>query len=151
MPTRRVLLIWLVIGSLQMVGIVALLYWRYVPTAEPTAAATIVTQSGVEVWSVKFYGDVDSFVARSADLPSRPAGYDYELWALPYGGPPMSLGLLPSAGTFRYPLTSLQKQALVDSRDLAVTVEPPGGSSRSDHPTGVWILTAPLRSTPGAK
>jgi anti-sigma-K factor RskA len=130
-----------------MVGVVALLYWRYVPTAQPTAAATLVTQSGVTVWSVKFYSDVDSFVAQSADLPSRPEGYDYELWALPSGGPPESLGLLPSAGTFRYPLTSQQKEALAGSRDLAVTVEPSGGS-QTGRPTGVWILMAPLESTP---
>ena len=44
---------------------------------------------------------------RAGAQATRPAGHDYELWALPQGGKPVSLGLLPYAqASLLRPLTA---------------------------------------------
>jgi len=54
-----------------------------------------------------------------------------ELWAIPPGGAPRSLGIISPSGT-----TVVRRQeALVGTDTLAVTLEPPGGSP-SGKPTG---------------
>jgi anti-sigma-K factor RskA len=85
-------------------------------------------------------------VVQAAKLPARPAGRDYELWALPKGGNPVSLGILPAEGTSTRALTAVQKAALGASIQLAVSIEPPGGSP-TGQPTGAVVFTAPLRTS----
>ena len=79
------------------------------------------------------------------DDPARPAGHDYELWALPKGAAPVSLGILPAAGASSRTLTSMQKQALALSSQVAVSIEPLGGSS-TGQPTGAIVYLAPLHA-----
>jgi len=67
------------------------------------------------------------------------SGKDYELWALPKGGNPVSLGLLPGGGTLERKLTEPQRLALVAAEKVAVSVEPAGGSP-TGLPTGPIII-----------
>jgi anti-sigma-K factor RskA len=85
-------------------------------------------------------------VVHAAKLPARPAGRDYELWALPKNGNPVSLGVLPTEGTSTRALTVIQKAALASSSQLAVSIEPPGGSPTA-QPTGDIVFVAPLRAS----
>ena len=55
-----------------------------------------------------------------------------ELWMLPDGQPPRSLGVLPAGGIARVPLVGPSDAALADIPALAVSLEPAGGS-----PTGL--------------
>jgi anti-sigma-K factor RskA len=83
---------------------------------------------------------------RNGALPARQGGrdYDYELWALPAGAPPVSLGVLPATGgASRHALSSRQLDALAASMQVAVSIEPAGGSP-TGQPTGPVVLTAPL-------
>jgi anti-sigma-K factor RskA len=68
-------------------------------------------------------------------------GKAYELWALPKGGAPVSLGLLPSGGTYERTLSAAQRAALAAADKVAVSVEPPGGSP-TGSPTGPVIIVA---------
>ncbi len=64
----------------------------------------------------------------------------FELWALPRDGkPPVSLGLLPRAGNAAYPLSNAQGAAVLAAGNLAVSVEPAGGSP-TGAPTGPVIM-----------
>jgi anti-sigma-K factor RskA len=127
-------------------GLAGLLYWRSLPAVRATAVATISAKSGDEMWQVKVFGTTNRLVVQAAKLPARPAGHDYELWALPKGGNPVSLGVLPAEGTSNRALTAIQKAALASSSQVAVSIEPPGGSP-TGQPTGDVVFVAPLQAS----
>ena len=126
-------------------GLAGLLYWRSHQTVRATVVATISAKSGEHIWELEVFGNADRLVAHAARLPARPAGSDYELWALPKGKAPVSLGVLPSEGATSRTLTAIQKQALASSSQVAVSIEPLGGSP-TGQPTGDVIYVAPLRT-----
>jgi len=71
---------------------------------------------------------------------SVPAQRALELWALPQGKDPLSLGLLSASGTARIPLASSAGVVLQGTPALAVSLEPPGGSP-TGKPTGPVLYT----------
>lgn len=100
------------------------------------------------MWRVEIYapaGGAGRIMVRAGELPPRPAGRDYELWALPAGGTPVSLGVLPTTGVLRRDLSQEQQRALARSPQVAVSIEPTGGS-RTGQPTGAIVFVAPLRA-----
>jgi len=127
-------------------GLAGLLYWRSLPSVRPTATSTIAAKSGGEIWQVEVFGTTNRLVVHAAKLPAHPAGRDYELWALPKKGNPVSLGVLPTEGTSTRALTAIQKAALASSSRVAVSIEPPGGSP-TGQPTGDIVFVAPLRAS----
>ena len=127
-------------------GLAGLLYWRTLPGGRVTAAATISAKSGEPLWKVEVFGTTNRLVVHVAKLPTPPTGRDYELWALPAGGNPVSLGVLPAEGTSTHALSAAQKAALAASMQLAVSIEPPGGSP-TGQPTGDVVFVAPLRAS----
>lgn len=142
---RRIRSFGLAASVVLVVGVAALLYWRSVPSIQATAVATISAKTGEHLWDLQVFGNADRLVARVAKLPARPAGSDYELWALPKGAAPVSLGVLPAAGASSRTLTVMQKQALALSAQVAVSIEPLGGSP-TGQPTGDVLYVAPLRT-----
>jgi anti-sigma-K factor RskA len=142
---RRIRSFALAASVVLVVGVAALLYWRSVPVIRATVVATISAKSGEHLWELEVFGNADRLVARAAKLPTRPAGSDYELWALPKGAAPVSLGVLPAAGASTRALTVMQKQALALSSQVAVSIEPLGGSP-TGQPTGAILYVAPLRT-----
>lgn len=62
-------------------------------------------------------------------------GRVFELWALPQAGAPRALGVIPAGGIVRVPLINPVDESLSDILTLAVSVEPPGGST-TGQPTG---------------
>jgi anti-sigma-K factor RskA len=71
------------------------------------------------------------------------AGKSYELWALPRGGAPVSLGLLPATGRAERTLSEPQRAALLAADKVAVSVEPTGGSP-TGSPTGPIVIVSPV-------
>jgi anti-sigma-K factor RskA len=69
----------------------------------------------------------------------------YELWALPRGGSPVSLGLLPTAGKLERTLTPSQRAAFLTADKLAVSIEPAGGSP-TGSPTGPVVIVTNIHS-----
>jgi len=68
------------------------------------------------------------------------AGRSYELWALPEGAAPSSLGVIPQGGVAGLPLAGPARALLDRVPTLAVSVEPAGGSP-TGQPTGPVIYT----------
>ena len=66
-----------------------------------------------------------------------------ELWAIPAGGKPISLGLVPSAGKGRIELSKEQQALLTAPLTLAVSLEPQGGSP-TGQPTGPVLYQGAL-------
>jgi len=125
-------------------GLAALLYWRSQQPGRVSEIATIAAPSGEALWQVEIYRTTGRLIVHTTHLPSRPTDRDYELWALPTGGTPVSLGVLPGGGTFQRNLSATQQQALAHTAKVAVTLEPLGGSP-TGQPTSTPIFIASLR------
>jgi anti-sigma-K factor RskA len=120
----------------------------YGPSAHaprPDQLAVIDNGAGAVQWQVEVYAQRARLVVRSPVLASKPADRDYELWALPAGAPAVSLGVMPVRGEFATRLSPGQRRALAQSAQVAVSVEPLGGSP-TGHATGPVIFVAPLRN-----
>ena len=144
-PRRRPVRTFAIAASVLLVaGLSVLLYWRSVEPGKISAMATISAPTGTPVWQVEVYRTSGRLIVHTGQLPARPAEHDFELWALPAGGAPVSLGVLPVAGTTQRTLTAVQQQALANTTQIAVTVEQLGGSP-TGQPTTTPIFVAPLR------
>jgi anti-sigma-K factor RskA len=137
---------WAIAASLLLVvGLSAVLYWRSTEPGRLTAVAMIASPAGAQLWEVDVYRDSGRLILHTGQVPAHAADRDFELWALPAGGKPVSLGLMPSGGTAQRNLTDVQKQALANSAQVAITVEQLGGSP-SGQPTSTPVYVAPLRT-----
>jgi anti-sigma-K factor RskA len=70
-------------------------------------------------------------------------GKALELWMLPTGAPPRSLGLIPATGIARVPLREPSDAALANIPALAVSLEPATGSP-TGLPTGPVLYSGPI-------
>lgn len=137
-------------ASLLLIAVLGtLLYWRTPAPQRAAEVATIAAPSGALMWQVEIYGAPGTpahLSLRASTLAAAPAGRDYELWALPKGGAPVSLGLLPyHQNAAQRALSLAQRQALANAAQVAVSVEPAGGSP-TGQPTGPVVFVAPLRN-----
>ncbi len=95
-------------------------------------------------WRVEVLGDNQEVSLHVHKVHDLPPGKAHELWALPAdGGAPVSLGLMPHTGDHHRVLTASQRSALGKSKQIAVSLEPEGGSP-TGAPTGPVLLVAPL-------
>ncbi|MFL6606040.1 MAG: anti-sigma factor domain-containing protein [Steroidobacteraceae bacterium] len=144
-PRRRTARALAIAASVLLVaGLSALLYWRSFGPGKLVEVATISTPTGLQMWEVDVYSG--RLIVHTGQLPPHPTDRDFELWALPAGGKPVSLGLLPTTGTAQRTLTTVQQQALANASLVAVTVEPLGGSP-TGQPTSTPVFVAPLRAS----
>jgi anti-sigma-K factor RskA len=104
--------------------------------------AEIVDQQQGTLWNIEAPRKRDELrVVAAADLKLDPARA-YELWALPGEGvAPVSLGLMPKSGRDTLELNDAQRVALSRSRQIAISLEPPGGSP-TGAPTGPVLYVA---------
>ncbi len=130
---------------LLIAGLSALLYWRSTGPGKLSEVATIATPAGTQLWEVDVYSASGRLIMHTSQVPAHPADRDFELWALPAGGKPVSLGVMPQGGTTQHSLTTVQKQALANSAQVAITVEQMGGSP-TGQPTTTPIFVVPLRT-----
>jgi anti-sigma-K factor RskA len=112
----------------------------------PTAIAVLAPQGQPAIWNVETFperGRIRIVVAGA--VPAQP-GKSYELWALPEGQAPVSLGLMPSRDETRR-LGAAQLAALAASKQIAVSLEPPGGSP-TGAPTGPVLYVGAIAPRP---
>ena len=92
------------------------------PDAKPALIATVMR--GDRTMTVKVVG-----------AAVVPAGKSLELWMLPAGSAPKSLGVIPDSGVSRVALPAPPDVSLANVPALAVSLEPAGGSP-TGAPTG---------------
>jgi len=120
------------------------LYFSQQPSVERPAYVSVVTDAATgPVWLLQAFTEARALRVTTVNPRPAPAGSSYELWMLPDGGNPVSLGLLPEMGAAQLGLNAAQLGVLTRTMTLAVSVEPAGGSP-TGLPTGPVILTAPL-------
>ena len=81
-----------------------------------------------------------SQVVMLAQTPSAGADKDYELWVLPRGKSPVSLGVLKAEERIERPIDAMRASLIQPGTTLAVSLEPAGGSP-SGAPTGPVLYT----------
>ncbi|MCG8381920.1 MAG: anti-sigma factor [Gammaproteobacteria bacterium] len=93
--------------------------------------AVIQNQTAQPLWTIKLDEQGGYLVLRPENI-EKPTDKDYELWLLKSGTQPVSAGVLPvSQGEIQVRLSPSQLQQLMAGQQIAVSLEPPGGS-----PTG---------------
>jgi anti-sigma-K factor RskA len=115
------------------------------PQPQLQTLAVLGTDTAHPLWEVERPSSLAQLTVRVVGTVQRLPGKDYELWALPHGGQPVSLGVLPPTGTFTHPLTDAQRTALRAADKVAVSVEPTGGSP-TGSPTGAIIIVAGVQA-----
>lgn len=110
-----------------------------------TQKAFIEENAETIYWRIELLGnnqEISMHVHKAHDLPP---GKAFELWALAANGTPVSLGLMPVSGDGRHALSAAQRTALSGAKQLAVSLEPAGGS-KTGLPTGPVLHVAPLQA-----
>ena len=125
------------------VGVALLVGVLYPRDPGVTYNATLLNASQQPALRVQAVGDhlqIEA-LALAAVEPAR----DLELWAVPSGGKPISLGLVPANGKGRIQLSTAQQALLNKPLTLAVSLEPRGGSP-TGQPTGPVLYQGQLAS-----
>lgn len=123
----------------------AILWWTMLGRVD--VVTIIANEQQVQLWRIE--ADSDRDVLRVAALPglAQDAAHAYELWALPTrGGAPVSLGLMPQTGRGALQLNDAQRSALAAAQQVAISLEPVGGSP-TGAPTGPVLFIAAITRT----
>jgi anti-sigma-K factor RskA len=111
------------------------------PRLASTARGYLQADAQTIYWRVEVLGDYEEISLHVQQVHDLPPGKSHELWALPEGGTPVSLGLLPHSGDEQRVLTATQRDALARSKQIAVSLEPEGGS-KTGAPDQVLLVGA---------
>jgi anti-sigma-K factor RskA len=118
------------------------------PLAGPPAAATpMVAMLGNDQKQMKVVASWDPasrqlVLAVPGDMPADPA-HAHQLWVIPSGGKPTSLGTMPSSNKMHMQLADALARLLQQGATIAISVEPPGGSP-TGAPTGPVVVSGSL-------
>ena len=122
-----------------------------------TAPAPVVIQKPAQAPLVAMLGDSDKqmkvvaswdpvgrqlVLAVAGDMPPDPA-HAHELWVIPAGGKPKSLGTMPSSKQMHMKLADALADLLQQGATIAISAEPPGGSP-TGQPTGPVLVSGSL-------
>ncbi len=125
------------------VAAVALALVTVVPRPEPVAQPIVVVLAGPDAKPAliaTMARDGRVMTVKTVDATPVPPGRSLELWMLPDGAAPRSLGVLPGSGLGRITLPGSPDQALAGVPALAVSLEQEGGSP-SGAPQGPILYT----------
>jgi anti-sigma-K factor RskA len=128
---------------------VALLLGRLTIWSPPSfqQLAALAEANASPLWEVQRTADFGQISIRTIGNVVLEADRNYELWILPGGDQnPVSLGLLPRSGVLLRELTEAQRTLLAAAAQVAVSIEPAGGSP-TGLPTGPVVIVAPIVRT----
>ena len=118
---------------------------RPAPQTEPGKLVAVLSNAQAEpVLLARFDGSSGRLRLASIGSFKAAPGKDHELWALPEGSAPVSLGVMSQQGEVELVLDARRLAELQRSGALAVSLEPSGGSP-TGAPTGPVLLTGKLR------
>lgn len=146
---------WLGIGASAMAIALLVVVSLPRPTPAPTVvnagymAATIQQDNGSTGWTAT----MDLQHARMVVVPATPVAFAQdrapELWLIPAGGKPISVGMIARDKPTTLPLDPGLLAQLGPTAALAVSVEPVGGSP-TGQPTGAVIAKGAIGAAPDA-
>ncbi|MHB1677435.1 MAG: anti-sigma factor [Sulfuriferula sp.] len=110
-------------------------------TAAPDYIAVIADTHAKPTWLLSSRDNTLSIKSLTPRMLS--ADRSLELWLLPDGGKPVSLGLMPLKGNKTAMLSNAVAKLMASSHTVAVSLEPAGGSP-TGQPTGPILYQAPM-------
>jgi anti-sigma-K factor RskA len=111
--------------------------------AGPPLVAVLAGQDGKPALIASARRDDRFLLVRAVAVAPLAPGRVLELWMLPQGQPPRSLGVIPAGALVRVPLAAPSDAALANIPALAVSLEPAGGSP-TGLPTGPVLYSGPI-------
>lgn len=127
---------WSLVATAAVLVMAVMLIQQPGPGKVPMLSGAIVQPDVKDpLWLVSEAGYDNRLRLRPVAATAAQAGKDYELWIVPDGGQPLSLGVMPVNGIYQVTLTDAARKALSTSRTLAISLEPKGGSP-TGAPTG---------------
>lgn len=152
-PLNRRVGIWQFATGASMAAALALAFAQFglerEPAAGPPAAApapvlvaSLTSETGPTALAATYLPDSRALIVAPGRLTDQ-AGRARELWIIPEGQQPISLGLVTTATSGRRPVPPALAAQFAAGATLAVTDEPQGGSP-SGQPTGPIIAAGSL-------
>jgi anti-sigma-K factor RskA len=106
-----------------------------------TSIAQLTGKSGESLLVAQYDPRVGRLRVRTANVPT--SALEPELWVIPVGGAPHSLGRIPKTGSSELTLDPATRALLRSGSVLAMTLEPADGK-RHGAPSGAILGAAPL-------
>jgi anti-sigma-K factor RskA len=114
-------------------------------TADGGVVLVLTDEQSKTAWLVSRQSLDAPLKAQALTVPVMTVAQAYELWLIPPGGEPLSLGLLnEQGGTLIQPSPTLSR-LVQPGVTMAVSIEPPGGSP-TGAPTGPVVYTGSILS-----
>ncbi|QFS60916.1 hypothetical protein GAY20_11915 [Pantoea dispersa] len=135
-PARRTLP-WLAAACVAL-GLALTAYWLREPVMTPLAVLTDAQHS--QQWVVSASRRQDVISLAPLQVSAVRADQSLELWLIPHGRAPVSLGLVTGSAPQQYPI---EKQQSLVKATLAISLEPHGGSP-TGRPTGPVLYSVNL-------
>lgn len=138
--------VWRALTAVGFVATLALGVLQLARPPAPAAAPIVVVLAGSDAKPALIASAArnDRFLTVKAVGSAAPApGRVFELWALPQGGAPKSLGVIPPGAIVHMPLAAPADESLTNIPSLAVSLEPPGGSP-TGAPTGPVLYSGSI-------
>lgn len=117
------------------------------PLAPPPQQAPFVaalTKDGAAPGFLVRFDPRSNQLAVEVTAGATPDGKDRELWIIPAGQKPISLGVMAKSGTSNVPVNAQLRARFKAGATLAISLEPSGGSP-TGQPTGPVIASGKLR------
>jgi anti-sigma-K factor RskA len=131
-------------ATLAALSIAALTYVQILPAPRAPMMATLGGATGMPNFVAAIgSGGRDVFVVPASLLTADQRAV--ELWLIPAGDRPHSLGLMAPGQAVRLTVPPELAERITDAATLAVSLEPPGGSP-TGQPTGPVVATGKLTS-----
>lgn len=144
---------WLSLGAMLVAACCVVMLLRApVREVRPTAPISLFVSSirqdnGVTDWTATVDLDRKQILVVPASAPTVPGGRSTQLWLIPAGRAPISVGVFAPDHPVVLPLSAQLLSQLGPTAALAVSVEPPGGSP-TGQPTGPVIAKGAISGAP---
>lgn len=132
------------VAAVPVAAAIAWLAFILLPVTGFDRVAVFADDSAQTLWVIRTDSGRGVLEAEAISATAAEGDRVYQLWALPQGADPQSLGLLPLQGTSEpTSLSPALLAALAMTDSLAISLEPPGGSP-TGLPTGPVVYQAAL-------
>lgn len=112
------------------------------PVIQAERLAVFTDDASRALWVIETDVDTRQLIAQTSGVPAAADNLVYELWALPAGESPVSLGVLETApGRYTRDIGSDRVAAIGTSANFAISLEPQG-CSPTGLPTGPIVYQA---------
>lgn len=121
-----------------------MLVTRDIPQSARSSQSMVANiKAGTQIAAVASWdGSSRRLIVSEVNMPVTP-GHDYQLWLIPAGGKPRSLGVMPDRPHMQLALAKPMSAMVASGAILAVSLEPLGGSA-SDRPSGPVVAYGPI-------